>query len=219
MVSEFLWEKGYSKLDYVVTTHADVDHIQGLGDVAKNFNVGSVFVGRSPRDDPDFAAFVEALWRRGIPMQTISRGERFNIGGANVEVLYPKTTDDPDAVSDNDHSVVLRIKMGNRAFLLTGDIERQAESELLANGGVLKADLVKVAHHGSRTSSTAEFINAVGAKYAVISVGRSSPFGHPHAEVVERWQAAGAQVFTAGDNGMISVSTDGRDLKIDRIHQ
>lgn len=214
VVSEFLWEKGYSKIDHILATHADADHIQGLGDVARNFSVGSAFVGRSPMADPDFAVFADVLWRRGIPEQTIARGERLNFGGVVVEVCYPKTTEDPEAVSDNDHSVVIRIVMGSRAFLLTGDIERQAESELISSGGTLHADLIKVPHHGSRTSSTQEFIDAVGAGYAVISVGRSSVFGHPHREVVERWKAGGAAVMTTGERGTISVSTDGRDLVV-----
>ena len=217
VVSEFLWEKGYARLDYVVATHADVDHIQGLSDVVKNFGVDSVLVGRSPMNDRDFAEFADALKRRGLATTTIAGGDFFTFGGVSVEVLYPTATNDPDAPSDNDHSVVLRINMGNRAFLLTGDIERQAESEILAAGVRLNADLVKVPHHGSRTSSTQEFINAVGAEYAVISVGRSSVFGHPHKEVVERWKASGANL-TTGENGMISVSTDGNDLKIDKFH-
>ena len=103
---------------------------------------------------------------------------------------------------------------GTVRFLLTGDIERQAESELIAGGGTLTADLIKVPHHGSRTSSTQPFIDATGAKFAVISVGRHSPFGHPHPEVVERWKAAGAKVMTTGERGTISVSTDGKDLVI-----
>jgi competence protein ComEC len=219
VVSEFLWEKGYSKIDHILVTHADADHIQGLADVARNFSVDSAFIGRSPMSDPDFAAFSEVLRRRGIPAQTIARGERLNFGGATVEVLYPQTTDDPEALSDNDHSVVIRIVMGNRAFLLTGDIERQAETDLVSGGGTMAADLVKVPHHGSRTSSTVEFINATEAKFAVISVGRSSVFGHPHREVVERWKASGATVMTTGTSGTISVSTDGKDLKIATFQQ
>jgi competence protein ComEC len=214
VVSEFLWEKGYSKIDHILATHADVDHIQGLADVARNFSVGSAFVGRSPMNDPDFAAFSEAIRRRGIPTQTIARGESLSFGDVIIEVLYPRTTDDQEAVSDNDHSVVIRIVFGNRAFLLTGDIETQAESELVNGGGTLTADLVKVPHHGSRTSSTQEFIKEVGAKYAVISVGRNSTFGHPHDDVVERWRVSGATVMTTGEKGTISVSTDGKDLKI-----
>lgn len=214
VVSEFLWEKGYSKIDHILATHADADHIQGLSDVARNFSVGSAFVGRSPMGDHDFAEFADGLLRRGVTVGTLNRSDRLNFGGVTVEVLYPKTTTDPEAVSDNDHSVVIRIAMGSRAFLLTGDIERHAESELVAGGGTLGADLVKVPHHGSRTSSTQAFINAVGTKYAVISVGRSSVFGHPHAEVVERWKANGSAVMTTGERGTITVSTDGKDLTV-----
>lgn len=212
VVSEFLWDRGLSRVDHILATHADADHIQGLTDVAKNFTVGSAIFGRTPMNDPDFAQLAFVLQRRHIPVETIGRGDTLNIGDATIEVLYPIVTDDPDAVSDNDHSVVLRIIYGNRVFLLTGDIERQAESVLINNGGTLTADLIKVAHHGSRTSSTQEFINATGASYAVISVGRASPFGHPHPEVVERWKASGAVVMTTGDKGTISTSTDGKDL-------
>ncbi len=217
VVSEFLWEKGYSRIDHILATHADVDHIQGLASVAKNFNIGSALIGRIPMEDPDFAEIAQVLSRRGIPAKMVARGERLNFGEVTVEVLYPTATVDPDAVSDNDHSVVIRIVMGNRAFLLTGDIERQAESELISGGGILAADLVKVPHHGSRTSSTQDFVNAVGAGYAVISVGNSSVFDHPHSEVVERWRMSGATVMTTGERGTISVSTDGRDLVVTKF--
>ena len=131
-------------------------------------------------------------------------------------MLYPFSVADPNALSDNNHSVVLRIIYGNRAFLLTGDIERQAEADLINGGGTLAVDLIKAPHHGSRTSSTQEFIDAIKPKYAIISVGRKSPFGHPHKEVVERWRAAGVTVMTTGERGMISVSTDGKDFTVDR---
>ena len=214
VVSEFLWHRGYSRVDYALATHADADHIQGLTAVAKNFGLDSAVFGRTPMQDPDFAELAEVLRRRRIRAEIIARGDRLKFGDVTVEALYPITTDDPNAVSDNDHSLVLRIVYGNRAFLLTGDIERSAETALVTGGGTLSADLIKVAHHGSRTSSTQEFIDAVGAKYAVVSVGRSSPFGHPHPEVIERWKASGATVMTTGERGTISVSTDGRDLQV-----
>ncbi|MFN0279000.1 MAG: ComEC/Rec2 family competence protein [Pyrinomonadaceae bacterium] len=84
----------------------------------------------------------------------------------------------------------------------------------MSNGGTLAADIIKVAHHGSRTSSIQQFIDSVAAKYAVISVGKHSPFGHPHPEVLERWKASGASVMTTGERGTISISTDGRDVEI-----
>ena len=219
VVSRVLWHRGYASIDHMLVTHADADHIEGLNDVARNFEVGSAWFGRIPADDPDLAQLVSVLQWREIALETIARGERFTFGKAVVEVLYPLATNDANAPSDNDHSVVVRIVYGARAFLLTGDIEEGAEQALLNSGGTLRADFVKVAHHGSRTSSTQSFIDAVGPRYAVISVGRSSPFGHPHPEVVERWRKSGAQVLTTGTNGMISVSTDGRDLEIETFRK
>jgi competence protein ComEC len=100
-------------------------------------------------------------------------------------------------------------------FLLTGDIEKTAE-EFLSNDK-LQADVVKVAHHGSRTSSTERFVSAVHPTFAIISVGRKSMFGHPHQEVVERWTKAGAKVLTTGRSGMITVTTDGNTLEVSRF--
>jgi competence protein ComEC len=216
VVSAVLWYKGYAHVDHILATHADADHIQGLNDVARNFSVNSALFGRTPGSDPEFAQLSDVLDRRKVPAEVVGRGQTFRIGGAVVEVLYPLAADDAEAPSDNDHSVVLRISYGSRSFLLTGDIERAAEIEITSRGGTLAADVVKVPHHGSRTSSTAEFINAAHPQYAIISVGRHSPFGHPHQDVVERWQLSGAKVLTTGENGMISVSTDGRDLQIER---
>ena len=109
----------------------------------------------------------------------------------------------------------MRIICGERKFLLTGDIEKEAEKELLQNPEFLQADVVKVAHHGSRTSSTPDFINAAQAQIAVIPVGKDSPFGHPHKEVLERWKTSGAKILTAGESGTISISTDGKNLQVE----
>lgn len=212
VVSEFIWYRGRSGIDHILATHADADHIQGLTDVAKNFTIGSALFGRMPVDDQDYAALADVLRRRGVASANISRGDILQFGDASVEVIYPPGTDELYAASANDNSIVIRIVYGNRRFLLTGDIERLAESAIV--GGDLSADLIKVPHHGSRTSSTQAFVDAVGAKYAVISVGRTSPFGHPHSDVVDRWRASGAAVLTTGERGTISASTDGHDLRI-----
>jgi competence protein ComEC len=214
VVSPVLWQKGYSHIDYILATHADADHIQGLTDVAKNFSVGEALFGRMPAADPEFQELAAVLRDRGIRSGYVSRGQQLKFGGATVEVLYPRADRGTDAPSDNNHSVILRIVYGSRAFLLTGDVEREGENELVTGGGNLRADVIKVPHHGSRTSSTQEFVDSVGARYAVISVGRHSRFGHPHREVVDRWRATGATVITTGERGMVSVSTDGSDLNI-----
>lgn len=214
VVSEFLWEKGYSKVDYILATHADADHIQGLSDVAKNFAVKEAFFGRTPFDDEDFQQLYSILEQRNTETEILSRGEVLNFGNVKIEILYPEKDSSPEAVSDNNHSLVLRIIYGNRKFLLTGDIEKETEKFLTENSAV-QADVVKVAHHGSRTSSIAQFIEATKAEYAIIPVGRKSRFGHPHKEVVERWQSSGAKVLMTGMRGTVSISTDGSDLRLE----
>jgi competence protein ComEC len=115
--------------------------------------------------------------------------------------------------SSNNNSLVLRVTYGRRCFLLTGDIEAQAERALVAASDPLRCDAVKVAHHGSRTSSTQGFIDAASPSAAVVSVGPDSPYGHPHPEVLKRWRDGGALTLTTGERGMITFSTDGEDLK------
>ncbi len=211
VASEFLWEKGYSRIDHLVGTHADADHIQGLADVAANFQIGMAWFGRPQKDDPDQVRLEAVLDRHGVPVEGLTRGERFEVGGVVIEVLNPP----PDVTGlwqENDRSIVLRLTYGARSFLLAGDIEQVAESEII--GPDLKADVVKVPHHGSHTSSTPAFVASTRPQFAIISVGRMSQFGHPHREIVERWQSAGAEVLTTGNNGTISFSTDGQDLVV-----
>ena len=215
VVSEFLWETGRSKIDFLLPTHADTDHINGLNDVARNFAVETALAGRIPLKDPEFAGFYNNLQEQKIPLAQISRGHTLEIGGARLEILYPVFDSNPDAAWGNNDSVVFRLVYGKRSFLFTGDIEKEAEQNLLRQPENLACDVIKVAHHGSRTSSTENFVRATSVRFAVISVGRDSPFGHPHKEVVERWQTAGAEILTTGENGTVTFSTDGDDLQIE----
>ncbi len=213
VVSRFLWHRGLSEVDYLVATHADADHIQGLADVARNFKVRRAFFGRSADGDDDFEALRTVLAARKIPFSKMSVGDVLEIGGARVEILHPSRSE--SGAAGNDESVVIRIVFGERAFLFTGDIEAGAERFLAAGGFDLGSDVVKVAHHGSRTSSTAEFVAATNPRFAVISVGRESPFGHPHPEVIDRWRASGALLVTTGNSGTVTFATDGRTLEFD----
>ncbi|HMJ07843.1 MAG TPA: ComEC/Rec2 family competence protein, partial [Pyrinomonadaceae bacterium] len=215
VVSEFLWQKGFSRVDYLVATHADADHMQGLADVAANFDIGGAFFGRTPAGDPDFVELSAVLKQKNIKRETFSAGDSFLIGGATVEVLNPAAESGVGGQTGNDDSVVLKISFGERTFLLTGDIERIAETDILDRGSALRADVVKVPHHGSKTSSTEEFVKAAAPKFAVISVGRHSRFGHPNQEVVERWKNAGSQVWTTGEKGTVTFSTDGKGLDVE----
>ncbi len=212
VVSEFLWEQGISSLDFVLVTHSDIDHIQGLLYVIKNFRVGAVLYGRDEPDSGEFAALADEAARRHVPMKKVKAGDMFLIGGASVNVLNPSGS--RKERTRNDASVVVKVAFGQRSFLLAGDIERDAESAILESGESLRADVIKVAHHGSRTSSSPNFVEAVDAEYAVIPVGKRSRFGHPHAEVVQRWEKSGASVYETGKWGTVTLSTDGAVLEL-----
>lgn len=212
VVSKFLWEKGYDRVNYLLATHADTDHMQGLTDVAGNFRITSALVARTPLKDEDFADFYDVLVKKGIPLIKVAQGEVLNFGDVKIEILYPPPNDSADAVSDNNSSIVLRISYGTVRILMTGDVEKSGERELLQTPGLLRADVVKVAHHGSKTSSSEDFVNAAKPKLAVISVGTDSPYGHPKPEIVARWKNSEAKVMTTGENGTVSISTDGKEL-------
>lgn len=216
VVSEYLWWRGLDHVDYVVATHADADHIDGLNAVASNFQVLSALVAREPRDDPEYAKFQATLLSRRTPIYVIRAGDVLRFAGASISVLWP-VSGDRGAPSRNNDSIVLRLQFGERTILLTGDIESGAEAAILKgfdDKQNLRADVVKVAHHGSKTSSTEAFVNATHPGYAIISVGQASMFGHPHKEVVERWQSEGAEILITGKSGMIAVTTDGRKLEV-----
>ncbi|MFL6337156.1 MAG: ComEC/Rec2 family competence protein [Pyrinomonadaceae bacterium] len=217
-VSEYLWWRGLSHIDYVLATHADADHIDGLNDILKNFGARTAFVGRAPLDDEEYLRFSLTARGEGVPVYPVARGDRLRFGTVEVDVLWPppvETDSVKGVTSANDDSVVLRLRYGRRTLLLTGDIESRTERVLLAAGDDLRSDALKVAHHGSRTSSTAAFVVATHPALAVVSVARDSPYGHPHPEVLARWRDAGAQVLTTAERGMITVSTDGEDLKVE----
>ncbi|MDQ2921539.1 MAG: ComEC family competence protein, partial [Acidobacteriota bacterium] len=218
VVSEYLWWRGLDHIDYILATHADADHIDGLNDVARNFAVRAALVARTPSLDPEYSRFAETLSTRGIPIRTIGAGDEMRFGNVSLSVLWPVPSIDPNSSSGNNDSLVLHLQFGDRSILLTGDIEAPAEKAILeAVGslrGNLKADIVKVAHHGSKSSSTEDFIAATHPSLAVISVGQTSVFGHPNPAVVERWKTFSSQVLTTGKSGTIKVTTDGTDLKV-----
>jgi competence protein ComEC len=214
VVSEYLWWRGFDTVNYVLPTHADADHIDGLNDVLRNFSVDAALVARSPANDPEYAKFAQTIAATNTPVAVIQAGDLIRFGGVEIEVLWPPRASDPSEPSRNNDSTVLRVRFGRHSLLLTGDIEKSGERALVSTNKDLTAQVVKVPHHGSRSSSTLPFVNATKAKVAVISVGKNSMFGHPHRDVVERWQANGAQVLTTGACGAITVTTDGTDLTV-----
>jgi len=214
VVSQYLWSRGMDRVDYILATHADADHIDGLNDVARNFRVRSALVARTPADDPEYARFATTMKEAGLPIDKIGAGDVFRFGEVSAQVLWPPPSRDENAPSRNNDSIMMLIRYGDKSLLLTGDIEKEGEAAVLREGIGLRSNLVKVAHHGSKTSSIEAFVAAAHPSLAIISVGRTSMFGHPNKDVVERWRASGAEVMTTGQQGTISVVTDGHALTV-----
>ena len=223
VVSEFLWWRGLDHIDYILATHADADHMDGLNEVARNFDLRAVLLARTPGRDAEYLKLANTLRARGIPLQVIGAGDVLRFGGVSAAILWPAPWENPKAAYQNNDSVVLRLVFGERSILFTGDIESAGESALVKfnadtqarSKAGLRSDVVKVSHHGSKTSSIAGFVTAAAARWAIIPVGLRSRFGHPNSEVVRRWQSSGATVLTTGERGTITVTTDGRDLQLE----
>ena len=204
------------RLDVVVLSHPHPDHYGGLGAVLRAFPVGGLWdTGEAEADEPGgaAAALVREARRRGIrivrPDALCARPRTF--GASAVETLHPCPGPRP-GFGENDNSFVLRLRLGRRAFLLVGDAERRAESLLLRRPERLRADVLKVGHHGSRTSSAPAFVRAVGARLGLVSAGAGNRYGHPHPEPLAALRAAGTRVFRTDRNGGVTIRTDGRAL-------
>lgn len=207
--------RGLEHIDFVVLTHPDRDHLLGLEAVVRELSVSELwYPGRAGERSFDLRRLLELARSRGVRVRTATElcGAPHDFG-ARVQVLSPCGA--PDALGRNDASLVLRIQHGFRSVLLTGDVEHAGEAWLAsAWGPALEADLLKVAHHGSRTSSTQIFLDQVRPRYAFISVGVRNAFDHPAAEVLERFASQGTQVFRTDQLGALRFETDGRKVEI-----
>lgn len=214
-VMPYLWRRGVKRLDWIAASHGHPDHVEGFTEIVRSFEIGQAARPAAPSNNLSSDLFDQALRSTDLPPRFLKRGDDFVIDGARVEVLSPPIQTEARRLSENDQSLVLRVSFGQRSFLLTGDIEREAEETLVASGGDLRADVLKVAHHGSKTSSTEEFLGKAQPQHAVISVADPSPFGHPHAEVLARLQTTGARIWRTSECGAITISTDGSDLRVE----
>jgi competence protein ComEC len=202
------WDRS---LDVVVNTHPDDDHLAGLLAVLERYQVGQVILPDVGTGTPLYAAWQKALAGEGAIVTQARAGMRLALGdGVEVEVLHPGAV--PAGDTANDHSVVLKLTDGRVSFLLTGDIQAGVEQELVESGRPLAASVLKVAHHGSITSSTPAWLAAVNPQVAVISVGADNRFGHPSPEVLQRYAAAGIPVLRTDQVGGIEFVTDGEKL-------
>ncbi len=206
------WDRS---LDLVVMTHPDADHITGLTEVLDRYHVDGWLDNGRPDDDAVYTECQRLLGEARVPRQVIHAGDLMELeSGIVLEVLHPPLDLMAGTKSDsNNNSVVLRLAWDRASFLLTGDIEAEAEQYLLQSGQPLSASVLKVAHHGSGGSSTESFLAATNPSYAVISVGADNRFGHPHPAVLERLdQLSNVTTLRTDEQGAIEFLTDGKQI-------
>lgn len=215
-------ELGITRLDYVIATHPHADHIGAMYKVIEKYDIGTVIAPRVKDElvptSKAYERFLTALSKKGQKLTAAKPGTVYSLADEDkendntaFEVLSPVGNDYDDL---NDWSVVIRLVHGNCAFLFTGDAERAAESDIIASGAELSADVLKVGHHGSSTSSSKKFLEAVSPKAAVISCGDGNSFGHPHKDTIEKLEKRNIEYYRTDQCGTVTVYSDGESFRV-----
>lgn len=213
-VESYLEDYGVTHLDLVIATHPHADHIGGMPAVLEHFSVGEFVMSFMPEDatptTKTYIHMLELLDEKEIPVHEAQVGDVYELGIARLQILGPiEETDEK-----NDMSVVTRLTFGDRAFLFTGDAESGVEKQLVNSGYDLSADVLKLGHHGSKTSSSSLFLKTVSPQCVVATCGADNDYGHPHREVLQRLDSMGITLYRADISGNIVITSDGETFKV-----
>ncbi|WAM36625.1 MBL fold metallo-hydrolase [Caldicellulosiruptor acetigenus] len=217
-VLDFLKSKGSKKLDVIVVTHPHEDHIGNMDVIIQNFAVGKVYAPNVTTNTKAFESFLLAVKNKGLKLTVPDVGQNISPDSkVKMIVLSPNKKDKYEDL--NDYSIVLKVEYGKTSFLLMGDATSNIEEKILHNSkfkAMLKSDVLKVGHHGSKYSSTSAFLNTVKPKYAVISVGKDNPYGHPSPLTLSKLKSLGAEILRTDEQGTITITSDGQTIKVDK---
>jgi len=214
VVAPYLWSRSIRTVDVVVLSHGHEDHIGGLPALVADFHPRELWTGATP-DSPSWRLLCEKAAQNHVKIVQFASGQHLILGAAEIEALAPPPDYVPVDTPKNNDSLVLRLRYGRHTFLLSGDVERLIENRMLDDNELGRADVLKVAHHGSKTSSTEAFLDAVQPAFAIISVGLDNSYGHPNREVIERLHEHHAAIFRTDEDGLITVRSDGRKLSVE----
>ena len=208
IISNYIANLGYSKIDYVVGTHPHTDHIGGLAYIISNFDIGNIYMPKVISTSKTYENLLNAISQKGLKITTAKAGVNiFSDENLNIGIIAP-TGEYSDL---NNYSAVVKITYKNRKFLFMGDAETKSENNIISD---VSADVIKIGHHGSDTSSGQTFVNKVNPKYVIIMVGSNNQYNHPYQLIIDRWINAGARVYRTDINGNIIVISDGESLDV-----
>jgi len=206
------WDK---KIEVMILTHPHSDHVSGLVEILRRYKVEQIYYTGVLHTAPDYIAWLEEIKKQKIPLVIVDKqfDLKFAEQNAELEFIWPRTSLVNQRVSNlNNSSIVTKFKFGEKTFLFTGDLESPGEKDLLETGIELKADVLKVGHHGSSSSSSEAFLSAVEPIYSIVSVGKDNDFGHPHLITIRRLERIGTQIFRTDESGAIVFETDGKNI-------
>ena len=213
----YLLDRRILKVDYVLIPHFDTDHATGVAQILGKIDVSSIILTRQLEENDIYRHILSIAKEKKIKLIYVKEGDVLKIGGIKISIIHPENKlmiNNPM----NNNSIVCKVEYNSFSMLLTGDIEMEAEELILRKNINLKADVLKVAHHGSKTSTTGEFLKAINPKVALIGVGKNNNFGHPSNEVIQRLKENGTRIYRTDENGEISITVNkkGRIIKIQR---
>ncbi|MBQ4066308.1 MAG: MBL fold metallo-hydrolase [Clostridia bacterium] len=200
------------EIDYLILTHPHEDHIGGADEIVSNLTVKNVIMSDAYSDTETIERLLDAIEKSGADVIEAKAGDEYTAGGIELTILSPVT----EFADFNDYSVVTRVEYGETSAIITGDVEKNSEGIMVERymRSLLRADIYQVSHHGSVTSNSEEFLDAVSPKYAVIQCGEDNSYGHPHKETVDKLEERGIEYFRTDERGHIVFITDGKELEL-----
>lgn len=202
---------GVTRLDIVIGTHPDADHIGGLDKVIDQLSIGKIYMPKVSSNTKTFESVLRSIQRKGLKVTTAKAGLTLNLdSGVQVNMIAPLSRYE----DINNNSAVVKVTYGKRSFLLTGDAEAESEKDMLASGANLRSDVLLVGHHGSKSSTSTAFLKKVNPQYAVIQSGKGNKYGHPTQTILKRLQKQGVKVYRNDTQGTVEFLTDGQHFQI-----
>ena len=209
-IINYLKNLNYQKIDYVIGTHPHTDHIGGLKNIINTFEIGKIYMPKVVSTTKTYESLLMAIKDRNLKINTAKAGTSIiDTDTLKINILAPNNSTYTEL---NNYSAVTKITYGTTKFLFMGDAEKLSENEIKEN---VTADVIKIGHHGSNTSSSIDFIKKVNAKYGIISVGLNNKYNLPKEETITNWENSGTKIYLTSTNGTIRASSDGTNIKIE----